>query len=273
MKMIKILTEIPDDLYYEYKNCTEKEKDEIMENGAEADRMVLNAIPVEDLNSELEKLKEENEKLKLTHTKIIERIREYSFKQWEKINDNVNDLTNHYHVDDFKRDMAEASIDIVEKTVKEIMDPNYIIKEDPILFTRCKYFDELGIEKYFTNFYDYDDRVEEWRKEREEYGFDSRETWCLDSILIEWIYSRFRRYKEVCNVDLDWRGPEDCRCFHFKEDDEEKILTQREAIDLILKYCEKYIKDEFVYQKNKYSELFNSNFWILFGELLPAMWW
>ena len=223
------------------------------------------------LEEQVKKLKEENEKLKLTHTKIVEKLEGYMNEQWEKLSD--ADDQNWGTIDDYKYCMVEASIDIVEKVIKEIMDPEYKIKKDPILFTHCKYFDELGVKDYFRNFYEYDDRVEKWRKEREEYGFDSRETWSLDSTLIEWIYSRFRRYKEVCDVNLEWRGPEDCKCFHFKENDEEKILTQGEAIDLILKRCEKYIKDEFVDQEDEYSELFNDNFWMLFGKLLPAMWW
>ena len=221
------------------------------------------------LEEQVKKLKEENEKLKLTHTKIEEGIKEYVAKQWEKIID--NDDPTYDDADHYKRDMAEASLDIVENVIKEIMDPNYKIKKDPVLFTHCKYFDELGIKDYFTNWFESDDRVEKWRKEREEYGFDSRETWNIRSILIDWIYSRFRRYKEVCNCDLDWRGPDDCHCFPLKENGEEKLITQREAINFVLGRCEEYIKD--ADDKSEYLKLFDDDFWVLFGKLLPAMWW
>jgi hypothetical protein len=241
-----------------------------MKNGAEADRMILNAIPADDLNSELEKLKEENEKLKLTHTKIEEEIKKYTDKQRKIIVD--NDDSTYDDVDHYKRDMAEASLDIVENVIKEIMGPDYKIKKDPVLFTHCKYFDELGVKDYFTNWFESDDRVEEWRKEREEYGFDSRETWSIYSVLIDWIYSRFRRYKEVCDADLDWRGWDDCLCFPFKENGEEKLITQREAIDFVLGRCEEYIKGDSD-DKSEFLKLFDDDFWVLFGKLLPAMWW
>lgn len=104
-----------------------------------------------------------------------------------------------------------------------------------------------------------------------EYRFDSRETWDIESILIKWIYSRFKFYKEVCNCNFDWKDPNNCRYFHFKENDEEKILTQQEAIDLILEHCEEYIKSDF--DEVEHSKLFDDNFWMLFGKLLPAMWW
>ena len=53
---------------------------------------------------------------------------------------------------------------------------------------KCKYLDDLGlkIEEYGTNFISDDDsRKENWAIEREEYGFDGRETWNLDKIFIE----------------------------------------------------------------------------------------
>lgn len=66
---------------------------------------------------------------------------------------------------------------------------------------KCKYLDDLGlsIDKYGTNFVpDDDSRNEKWKKEREEYGFDERETWSLYKTFIEWIYTRLKMYKENC---------------------------------------------------------------------------
>ena len=148
-----------------------------------------------------------------------------------------------------------------------------------ILYTKNKYLDEIGAKEYFTNFFTSkkdikremaeDGRAKKWQKERDEYGFDSRETWNLDSTMIEWIYTRFKMYKEVCNVDLD------VEYIKFPYTDAEGIrdLSQADAIDLILDRCEKYIKADFQEAKDMYSELFDDNFWKLFGELLPAMWW
>lgn len=106
----------------------------------------------------------------------------------------------------------------------------------------------------------------------EDYRFDSSETWDIESVLIKWIYSRFKWYKEICNVNLDWRGIDNSHCFPLKENEEEKLITQREAIDFVLDRCEEYIKDDSD-DKSKYLKLFDDDFWVLFGKLLPAMWW
>ena len=39
---------------------------------------------------------------------------------------------------------------------------------------------------------------------RKEYGFDGRETWNLDKIFIEWIYTRVKYYKEHTCADMDF---------------------------------------------------------------------
>ena len=45
-------------------------------------------------------------------------------------------------------------------------------------------------------------RNQKWEKEREQYGFDERETWNLDFTFFCWLYERLRKYKEVSPVDL-----------------------------------------------------------------------
>ena len=57
---------------------------------------------------------------------------------------------------------------------------------------RNKYLDNLGIpmKDYGTNWRPKKDkRIWKWRKQRKDYGFDEVETWALDIVFIEWLYS------------------------------------------------------------------------------------
>lgn len=125
----------------------------------------------------------------------------------------------------------------------------------------CKYFDDLNIPttEYGTNFCDNtDERWSKWMEEREVYGFDSRETWNIDWLLIEWIYTHFKMFKERADIDLEY--------YKLKLDDEE--VTQLEAINLIIAECERLILD-----KDDTKNRFNKKIWNLIGDILPAMWW
>ena len=132
-------------------------------------------------------------------------------------------------------------------------------------YKRCKYLDNLGfkITEYGTNWVneDEDERGTEWKEQRKIYGFDDRETWSMDTLFIEWIYTRFKRYKEIAIVDLD---------FHkFKYFDKE--ITQNEAIDIILQFCENYLitaKESFFDTK-----WFSEEEGKLLMNLMPYMWW
>lgn len=128
---------------------------------------------------------------------------------------------------------------------------------------KCKYLDDLGlkIEKYGTNFMSDDDpREESWSKERKEYGFDNRETWNLDRIFIEWIYTRVMMYKEYACVDTSFHK------FSYKDEE----ITQGQAIDRILELSKEIL-----------IEPDNTQLWCeniieicdLWKEVLPYMWW
>ena len=45
-------------------------------------------------------------------------------------------------------------------------------------------------------------RNQKWEKEREQLGFDERETWNLDFTFFCWLYERLKRYKEISPADL-----------------------------------------------------------------------
>ena len=127
---------------------------------------------------------------------------------------------------------------------------------------KCKYLDDLGIpiNEYGTNFMSDDDpREKDWSEERKEYGFDNRETWNLDRIFIEWIYTRVMMYKEYTIVNTD---------FHKITYKDNKI-TQGQAIDKILELAKQSLlsNDEELFYENS-REICD-----LWKEVLPCMWW
>lgn len=134
---------------------------------------------------------------------------------------------------------------------------------------KCKYLDDLGIpiNEYGTNFMPDDDfRASLWAEEREEYGFDNRETWNLNSIFIEWIYTRVLMYKEYSIVDLNYHK------FPYKDSE----ITQGEAIDKILELAKEILLlGDYLWDTEKEKIVYNNQREIcdLWKEILPAMWW
>lgn len=128
---------------------------------------------------------------------------------------------------------------------------------------RNKYLDDLGIKQknYGTNFCAEDDsRYSYWKEEQEMYGFDSRETWCLDRIFIEWLYSHCMMYKEYAGVDLTYHK------FEYNG----KTYTQIEAIDYIIECTKAYLIDNNAFD-DTYKKVQDAIY--LWAEILPAMWW
>ena len=128
-------------------------------------------------------------------------------------------------------------------------------------YVHCKYLDELGIplKKQHTNFCDKtDDRWNRWKKQRKKYGFDDRETWNLDQMFVEWIYTRFKMYKEIGGkiVDLSYHK------FQYKD----REVTQEQAIDIIIEACKNYLLEI-------ETEILSPEIYKLLGEIMPAMWW
>ena len=68
-----------------------------------------------------------------------------------------------------------------------------------------KYIDELGVkfedtpQGWHLNEDDY--RIPLWEKQRQEWGFDERETWCLNYSFDLWLYERLRVYDKINIVD------------------------------------------------------------------------
>ena len=86
-------------------------------------------------------------------------------------------------------------------------------------------------------------RNQKWEKEREQLGFDERETWSLDFTFFCWLYERLKRYKEVSCVDLT------CKIIEInneKKNLEEWIdimINNAEALILLDMYSEENISE------------------------------
>ena len=137
---------------------------------------------------------------------------------------------------------------------------------------RNKYLEKLGISiyDYGTNCKPKDwkkeKRTSRWKKQRKKYGFDDRETWNLDRLFVEWLYSHLMMYKEIGGkiVDLNFHK------FDYKG--KKKEITQLEAINIICRACEDYLKADYI-TRHLHSEIFSENIMKLLGDIMPAMWW
>lgn len=107
---------------------------------------------------------------------------------------------------------------------------------------------------------DNDSRAEAWAKQREEYGFDERETWSLDAAFAQWLYERLLMYKEINIVDLTYH----------KFDVNGETLTQEQCLDRMIDLCKRFILTDT--WDDEYDQL-----WYELTELWKtcglAMWW
>ena len=72
-----------------------------------------------------------------------------------------------------------------------------------------KYLEELGLKKgeYGSDYSEISHKQKKkFKKQRKKYGFDERETWNINTILIEWLYSHLMMYTEKGGkvVDLEY---------------------------------------------------------------------
>lgn len=105
-----------------------------------------------------------------------------------------------------------------------------------------KYIDELNIDTRYLHddaYYEEEgdnERIKKWKRERDIYGFDSRETWDLDFTMVLNLYERLKMYNEVNIVDTN---------SHFNQFEYQgKTLTVQDAIDWMLEAAEEYLTME-----------------------------
>ena len=103
-------------------------------------------------------------------------------------------------------------------------------------------------------------RNQKWEKEREQLGFDERETWSLDVTFFCWLYERLRKYKEVSPVDLS--------CKIVKVNNEEKTLE--EWLDIMINNAEALILLDMYSEENIKLAEFTIE---IFKQTIFYLWW
>lgn len=109
-----------------------------------------------------------------------------------------------------------------------------------------------------------DSRMEEWDKEKEIYGFDSTETWALDTSFYLWLYEHLRMYldkaSEIVNLHF--------HTFWFKG----HAYYQDELIEEMLDRLRFYFSEAYdEYNEEDYTYV--SEILEIWATILPAMWW
>lgn len=126
-----------------------------------------------------------------------------------------------------------------------------------------KYLDDIGVDLCLWSELEDDKRQARWAQEREEYGFDERDTWCMNYAFYCWLYERLKMYLDVNCVDLT---------FHkFEYEGEE--LTQQECIDRMLHGCEVYFQQDNDWTISEEDQKAISDVANIWAIVLPAMWW
>ena len=133
--------------------------------------------------------------------------------------------------------------------------------------SRHKYFEDIENKSFehpskWGNLIN-DTRQKTWYNERRKYGFDSRETWNLNSVFYIWLYEHLMMYKEKASkiVDLE------CYKFEYKGE----TLTQIECIDRMIEGCKLYIQDSEPYDKEIQEKI--KSVVEIWAMVLPYMWW
>lgn len=124
------------------------------------------------------------------------------------------------------------------------------------------YLDEVNHPERFLD--DNDSREPKWAEEREEYGFDERETWALDNTFYCWLYERLRAYQDWSCVNLDFHK------FEYKG----KEYTQGQLIAEMIVRLRWYFENEeenLSWTDKDYEFVHEiEQIWAL---VLPSMWW
>lgn len=128
---------------------------------------------------------------------------------------------------------------------------------------RHKFLEELKTyEEYGRDITD--DRYPQWAAERETYGFDSTETWSLDTTFYAWLYEHLKMYKEKASEIINLE-------YHMFEYDG-KTYTQLELIEQICEIIEYYFSDAYD-DWNEVDVEYVAHIGKMWALVLSAMWW
>jgi len=127
-----------------------------------------------------------------------------------------------------------------------------------------KYLDDIGCRDRWDEWEYEGEAGERFKAQREEWGFDARETFSLDWNFYQWLYERLIVYRDVGGkvVDLtfhkfEWKGVE---------------YTQLEMIDKLIEELRWALTGEDAYKDMEgYERLMEiGRMWAI---ILPSMWW
>lgn len=128
------------------------------------------------------------------------------------------------------------------------------------LFQKNKYLEELGLKKkdYGVNWISKDDdRLRDFNYEKEMYG----ETWNMDRIFCEWLYSHCKMYLEITDGKVDLE-------FHCVEIGDEEV-TQLKCIQRIIKLTGEALTDS----DGEAATMKLREAILIWAEVFPLMWW
>ena len=135
-------------------------------------------------------------------------------------------------------------------------------------YDRHRFLEELGlpIEKCGTNFCGNEDRrYGRWMKQRKEYGFDSRETWCLNHSFLQWLYERLMMYRKEASKIVDLT--------YHKFEIEGKTYSQIEAINRMIENLEYVLLKGDDFDCDEEAAKKTKETLSIWTAVFPAMWW
>ena len=126
-----------------------------------------------------------------------------------------------------------------------------------------KYLEDLGALKNLPSEWCVGDKREpKWEEERAVYGFDSRDTWNMDSAFICWLYERLMMYNEINIVDTSYH----------KFEYENQTITFQDCIDRMISGCKIYLSDT-NWDCNSESRKLVNDVLNLFALCFWCLWW
>lgn len=128
--------------------------------------------------------------------------------------------------------------------------------------SKRKYLDDLSYETLEEQTSDAKRKTKKrWEKEREKYGFDERDTWNLDTTMVELLYERIMMFMAVNNVNLD---------FHTIEVNGKSDTLHNWLIKLI-QLCTSYLTcEEF---ESVESFQMTKEIWTIWSGVDTYVWW
>ena len=135
-----------------------------------------------------------------------------------------------------------------------------------------KYLDDLKVTDRWDQWYeDEPEAMEKFIREKEEYGFDSRETFSLNTTFFEWLYERVSMFKDKASRVIDMESEQ---AHHYDYNGESVPLIK--LIDKIIDNLEEYLTEhKHAPTLDMEEQLFNKALEAarIFVMILPSMWW